>query len=123
MFNTDAIHNRKPGKADGVETAASDILINGCDDLFVHISFLFKAMLVHGTCPSKMLISTPVPIPKDKKKSLNDSNNYRSIALGSLVGKVLDKVILDKHVYVVRSDDLQFGFKNKAILLNSVPLY
>lgn len=60
-----------------------------------------------------MLVSALVPIPKDKKKSLSDSNNYRSIALGSIAGKLFDKIILMQHVDVLRTDCLQFGFKEK----------
>ena len=37
--------------------------------------------------------------------------NYRAIALGSVVGKVIDSVILEKHRHILLSDDLQYGFK------------
>ena len=58
---------------------------------------LFTAMLVHGVIPSDISVSTLIPIPKNKKKSLNDSDNYRAIALGSIIGKLLDKIILYKY--------------------------
>jgi len=110
---TDAVLRLKPHKADGVEDASSDILINGCNELFVHLSLLFNIMLRHGQCPRNMLLTTLVPIPKNRKKSLNDSSNYRAIALGSVVGKVMDNIILEKHQYVLKSNDLQYGFKAK----------
>jgi hypothetical protein len=44
-----------------------------------------------------MLLSTLVLIPKNRKKSVNDSNNYREIASGSVIGKVIDNILLEKH--------------------------
>ena len=40
---------------------------------------------------------------------LNDSNNYRTIALGSIVCKITDNITLENHKYVLRSSDLQYG--------------
>ncbi len=70
-------------------------------------------MLRHGTAPSSMCLSTIIPIPKNRKKSLNDSTNYRAIALGSLFGKILDNIILCNNITNLQSCDLQFGFKAK----------
>ena len=42
--------------------------------------------------PRNMLLSTLVLIPKNRKKSVNDSNNYRAIALGSVSDKVIDNI-------------------------------
>ena len=62
-----------------------------------------------------------IPIPKDKKKSLCNSGNYRAIALSSIFSKILDWVILIKEEMTLCSSNLQFGFK-KVRLLRSVPL-
>ncbi len=59
-----------------------------------------------------MILGTMVPIPKNKKKSLCNTDNYRAIALSSIIGKVLDWVILIKECHVLKSSNLQFGFKN-----------
>ncbi len=68
-----------------------------CQVTHVHLSMLFNTMLIHGVSPRNMLMSTLVPIPKNKNKSLNDSDNYRAIALGSIMCKVLDNILLEKH--------------------------
>ena len=107
-----AVRQLKRGKGEAYEGVSSDHIVNACFELFVHLSFLFNAMIVHQTAPSGMLISALVPIPKDKRKSLSMSDNYRSIALSSIVGKVLDKIILTKHLDVLSTSNLQFGFKN-----------
>jgi hypothetical protein len=52
-----------------------------------------------------------IPIPKNKRGDLYDSNNYRAIAMGSLLCKIFDCIILTVSSRSFRSDDLQFGFK------------
>ena len=52
-----------------------------------------------------------VPIPKNARKSLNDSSNYRGIALSSALGKLLDWILIDKNPHILQSCDLQFAYK------------
>ena len=68
-------------------------------------------MLSHGFSPNFMILGTMIPIPKDKKKSLCNSGNYRAIALSSIFSKILDCVILIKEEMTLCSSNLQFGFK------------
>ena len=42
-------------------------------------------MLSHGVSPLGLLCSTIVPVPKDKRENKNDSNNYRAIAISSIL--------------------------------------
>ena len=58
-------------------------------------------------------IGTLVPIPKNKRKSQNDSNNYRAIALSSVLGKLLDRILLTKYHDELTTSDYQFGFKKQ----------
>jgi len=118
---TNAVLRLKPHKADGIENVSSDALINGYFELYVHLALFFNAMILHGVSPSNMLL-TLVPIPKNRKKSLNDNNNYRAIALGSIVCKVIDNIILENHKYVWRSSGIQYVFKVNILLL-IVPLF
>jgi hypothetical protein len=96
----------------------SNMLIYSCHKLHVHLASLFNIMLARGFSPHQMLVSTLVHIPKNNIKSLSNSDNYRVIALESVVLEVLDNIILYKCESILRSDDLQF---KKTILL-SVPL-
>ena len=50
--------------------------MNGTLKLNMLISVLFSAMLTHGVVPGGLLSSTLVPIPKNKRGSKTDSNNY-----------------------------------------------
>ena len=49
-----------------------------------------------------------------RKKSLNDSSNYRAIAMSNILGKLLDKVILANNTMALKSSDIQFGFKSES---------
>ena len=64
-----------------------------------------------------MLFSTIVPIPKNRKKSFNDSDTYRGIALSSVLGKVLDWVILKRYENeALQTSDMQsIGFKENTV--------
>ena len=101
------------GKSDSDRALYSDHLINGSARLFEMLATLFSVMLFHGNVPTAMNISTLVPIPKNNKKSLNDSANYRAIALSSVVGELMDNIIMSKYSDVFTTSDLQFGFKKK----------
>ena len=107
----DAISKIKSNKRDGNYKIYSDHCKHGTHMLFVYLSLLFNGIVVHGYVPVDLLLSSVIPIPKDKKKSLNKSDNYRAIAMGSMLGKILDHVFLCKFHDNFSTSDLQFGFK------------
>ena len=89
-------------------------LIHGGHMLNVLLSLLFNSMLNHGVVPKGMMGDTIIPIPKNKLKSLNDSNNYRGITLSSILGKLFDNIILQNNKSILNNSDLQFGFKTEC---------
>jgi exonuclease III len=107
-----AVKMLKSGKSDSECNLSSNNYINGCDSLFVHLSILFNLMFARFSSPNEMLKSFLIPIPKNRKKSLSDSNNFRSIAISSIMGKILDHIVLKVHSNVLSTSDLQFGFKS-----------
>ncbi len=58
------IGHLKLGKSDGTEGIYSDHLINGHDSLYVYLTMIFNAMLIHCISLEFMLLDTMVPIPK-----------------------------------------------------------
>ena len=68
-------------------------------------------MLSHGTAPAGLLLSTMVPLIKNKRGNKCDSNNYRAIAISSLLGKLFDTILLKLQHANLFTDLLQFGFK------------
>ena len=53
------------------------------------------------------------PIIKDKKGNISSKDNYRPIAVTSVISKVLESVILDRYKMCFITCDSQFGFKNE----------
>ena len=125
----EAVMKLKANKADSEDLFMSDHVIHGGDALCIHLTFLFNCMMSHIMVPKQMLIAVLIPITKNRRKSIYDSSNYRSIALSSIVGKVFDRMILDLHSDVLSTSDLQFGFKRKhstsqcTFVLNQVAHY
>ena len=108
---TECVAKLKRGKHDGNRGHFSDHIINGTPRLYIYLSLLFNSMLSHGCVPNDFLISTLVPIPKNKRKSINNSENYRAIALSSILGKLLDNILLVNCSSAFQTSDLQYGFK------------
>ena len=71
---------------------------------------LMTAMFSHGFIISNLKFSTIKPIPKNKY-NLSESSNYRSIAISSVLGKLIDRILLDRLSEYLISSDMQFGFK------------
>ncbi len=103
----------KPGKSGGPSCYSSDHIMHGTQLLRSHITKLFNVMISHGFAPTDFRVSTLVPIPKNKRKSINLSDNFRAIALSSILGKVLDNIILLKYNDVFNTSDMQYGFKKR----------
>jgi len=74
-----------------IDVLSSDYFLNAGHDLYVHLALLFTAMIVHGIVPREFLISSILPIPKSKLSGTANSDNYRGIALSSILGKILDQ--------------------------------
>ena len=90
------VRRLKLGKSDGEEGLSSDHIINGPRLLYVLLTMVFNSMLIHGVSPESMLVGTMIPIPKDRRQLRWTSDNFRAITLSSIVGKLLDLIILSK---------------------------
>ena len=55
-----------------------------------------------------------IPIPIGSKASLTSSDKYRSIAISSVIDKILDHAIIDRLSDCLKTSDYQFGFKSKS---------
>ena len=89
----------------------SDNFIHGSHRLHVLMTLLLTKMITHNTVPSGFLQSVLIPIPKDKSKALTNSKNYRAIAMGSTLRKILDICLLNLQGNILDTNNLQFGFK------------
>jgi len=108
-----AVCKLKANKDDGDVGLSSNYFLHACNELYVHISFLFSCLLVHAVARDRCNLSTVVPIPKGKNVCLSDSANYRHIATSSVLGKLLYLVVLDRFHDQLCMSDLQFGFRSR----------
>ena len=68
----------KSAKRDGTCNMYTDHSINGSKHLHVHLALLYSSMLSHAFSPIQFCTSINlIAKPKNKRKSLHDSNNYR----------------------------------------------
>ena len=103
---------------------SSDFFKNAPDILYDNLAQIFQAFLVHGHVSDIVLLATLVPLVKDKLADLSTSKNYRSIALSSIVLKLLDLVIIILYGDLLKLDEFQFGFqKNNSTSLCSWVVY
>ena len=117
IHNIDSIHVRnaikslRTGKTDRIDNLYSDNFKHGTDYLIHCITLLLNCMLCHGHVPNSFLCANIIPIPKSIRLNLSDSNNYRAIALSNIFRKILDKIILSTESELLKTSDMQFGFK------------
>lgn len=126
----EGINKLKTSKSDCTDRLLSDHFINATDTFYTYIALLFSCMLCHGISPSGLLLSTMVPVPKNKRGDKSDSNNYRAIAISSILGKLFDYIIIHDQCHSLLTDDLQFGFKEcsstitcTSLLLETIEYY
>ena len=70
--------------------------------------------MVHAHVNNILLLATLINIPKDKLGDLSSSNNYRSIAISSLILKVFDWIIILLFEESLGLDDLQFSYQKNC---------
>ena len=110
----DGLSHLKEGKKDSLFEMTSDLLINGPPVLISHLTNMFKMFLVHGRVATFMLICTLMPLVKDNLADLASSDNYRGIAIGSLILKLFDWIILLIEGPNLSCDELQFSYQKNS---------
>ena len=76
------------------------------------LSIGFTCMFKHCYIPQCMINSVIVPLIKNKCGDQTDKNNYRPIALSSIISKVFEHVIAERLEVYLWTNDNQFGFKS-----------
>ena len=106
-----AIKHVKNNKYDGYMGLYSDHIINSTPSLHKLLVKLYNSMLVHGCCVGDMLLGTLSPLTKDKRASLSNSENFRSICLQTVLCKLMDLMIMHRESKQLCTSNMQFGFK------------
>ena len=106
-----ALHHIKRSKSDCMSDLKSDHLLFGPMVLLEKTACLFNCMLQYCYCPVNMRYSSINPLIKNSRKSSNDSDNYRGIAISSLFGKLFDWVLILTQPDALQSSNMQYAFK------------
>lgn len=69
--------------------------------------------MFHGVFPDSMLSVLLVPVVKVKAGMVGSIDDYRPLAVASILSQVLDKILLERMNVFINSTDNQFGFKAK----------
>ena len=101
----------KPGKSDPVYSFSSDCFKNASMNLFEHFFTVLKCCIVNSNIAQILLLSTLVPLVKDKLANINSSKNYRSVAISSILLKLLDWIIIILEGDCLGLNKLQFAYQ------------
>ena len=101
----------KSGKSDPILNVTSDFFLNAPPILYEMLAKILRGYITHAYVSDFLLLSMLIPIVKDKLGDATHSNNYRSIAISSLVMKIFDWVIILAFSKYLNFDDLQFGYQ------------
>ena len=108
-----AICNLENGKSCGLDNIQGEHLKNCCNRIIPLLKMSFTSMLVHGFLPKSLTSVVLVPIIKNKSESICKSNNYRPIALVSILSKIFERILFNRLEPFLSTSSNQFGFKKK----------
>ena len=91
----DAVNKLDCNKSCGADDIYAEHLKYASEKIYTLLSMCFTGFFVHGFLPESMLTVVLVPIIKNKAGNINSINNYRPIALASILSKVIENIIFD----------------------------
>ena len=101
----------KLGKAAGLDGLVAEHFVFSHNIICVRLSLLFASMLTHGCLPTSLKQSAIVPILKNRQGDTSDKNNYRLIAIVTVLSKIFELCIMNLIELHLFSQENQFGFK------------
>ena len=112
----------KTGKASGPDYISSRLLKTCAWELSVIFSHIYNKSLATGNIPRIWKTSKIVPIPKTR--TAKEMNDFRPIALTSIVMKCLERIISNLlHTECNHLDQNQFAYKAKRSVEDAILVY
>ena len=112
----DSIHMLDNNKACGMDCISAEHLKNASYRLSPLLAMCLTGIMVHGVLPNSIMSVLLVPVLKDKAGKLNSIDNYRPIALASILSKVFERILLMKlEMYVLT---ISLGLKENMVLIS-----
>ena len=110
----EAMSKLKPKKSDALFDVVSDMYLNGPVELSENLSLIIQSCLVHGRVPKFLLVCQIVPLIKNTFEDHCSSTNYRAIASGCLLLKIIDQVFIILEGEKMGFDQLQFAYQHNT---------
>jgi exonuclease III len=106
----------KHGKAAGLDGLTAEHLMHSHPVLSCILTKLFNLMLQYSHVPPAFGVSYTVPIPKisDCRTKAMTTDDFRGIAISSILSKVFEHCILQSFKQYFVTADNQFGFKKNV---------
>ncbi|CAH1276013.1 Hypp9384 [Branchiostoma lanceolatum] len=118
-----AISKLKCHKAPGVDGIPAEVYKVGGDSLLERLTGLFATCWEKGVVPQDLRDAVIVSLYKNKGEK-SDCSNYRGVTLLSIAGKILSRVVLDRHIPTVAEENLPENLpvrlKSQALLFVSL---
>ena len=108
----DIIKSLELNKACGMDGIQAEHLKYCSNKLIPLLSMCFSSLFIHGFLPKSLMSVILVPIIKNKAGNVNSSDNYRPIALASVLSKLVENIILNRVEHLLSTNNNHFGFKN-----------
>ena len=125
-----AINKLDSGKSCGLDGLYAEHLKHSSNGYKSLLAKCLSGFLSHGYLPESFMTVVLVPIIKDKSGKINNKDNYRPIAIASVLSKLLEKILLERLSNYLLTTSHQFGFKSKHstdaciyVLKEAVDLY
>ena len=100
-------------KTCGIDNIYAEHFKYASSRVFPMLAMCFTGFLIHGTLPDTMIYVILVPVIKDKTGKINSKDNYRPIALASILSKIFENVLFNGLETYLLTNDNQYGFKRK----------
>lgn len=117
-----AIHSLKNKKSLDCYGMSAVLLKFICEEITIPLTAIFNVCIAEGVFPGSLKINKVVPV--FKKGSVNDANNYRPIAITSVLAKIFEIIIKDRLLSFFNRGDVfasqQFGFRKHVSTTHAV---
>lgn len=105
------IRKMKRGKSPGHDGLSVEHILYAGDRIYSVLSNMFNLFVRYNYIPDEMMRTSVVPIIKNKTGDLASLSNYRPISLGTIMGKILERLLQPELTSCIELDDAQFGFR------------
>ncbi|KAJ2941053.1 hypothetical protein O0L34_g13183 [Tuta absoluta] len=107
-----AVRGMKRGKSPGHDGLSIEHVLYAGEMLWTKLCVLYNLCVKHTYLPDSLMKTIVVPIVKSKTGDLGSSSNYRPISLGTVIGKILERLLQPELLKNVEIDEAQFGFRS-----------